>query len=399
MARSVVLISEAPIATVQILSHLLQYVETEYGIHFVSRVGSGLDGSTLIPGAFPLVVRSCDAGTLAATRILRRHGLAYGYYLDDNFWELDPDSSIGKHYASPPVRRALEEIIAHAEVVIAATPLLAEYVRAYAGHVVHLNVPVDLTLVPSLRPVRAGALRMGFAGSVHRSQDLEEVAGAVHRALERHPRLEVEVIGARGGLGAHPRIREFAHVDSYREYVALQLSREWSFALAPLGAARSNAYKTDNKYREYGALGIPGIYEDAPPYAAVRDAETGLLAGSRRTWDDAIETLIASPDLRVAIRRAAREDIELRYAPDVVAREWGSLLRELPAWDEHPARLARAQHDLASRPSRFALRVARLRDLGALGRHVWRVEGPMAAVTRTARFASKRLGVRGEEGR
>ena len=56
----------------------------------------------------------------------------------------------------------------------------------------------------------------------------------------------------------------------------LSANAGWAIGLAPLRDSAENRAKTNNKYREYAALGIPGIYSDMPVYASsVRHGETG----------------------------------------------------------------------------------------------------------------------------
>ena len=52
----------------------------------------------------------------------------------------------------------------------------------------------------------------------------------------------------------------------------------WDVAVAPLHDTAFNRCKSDLKFLEYAALGLPGIYSDVVPYKhAVRHEETGLL--------------------------------------------------------------------------------------------------------------------------
>jgi len=88
-------------------------------------------------------------------------------------------------------------------------------------------------------------------------------------------------------------------------------SEYWDIGLAPLVDTMFNRAKSNLKYLEYSALGLPGIYADLPPYSeTVRPRQTGFLAGAKpESWSAAIETLAVSGELRDDIANAARTDV------------------------------------------------------------------------------------------
>jgi hypothetical protein len=241
-------------------------------------------------------------------------------------------------------------------------------------------------------------VRGGFAASTHRVDDLKPILAEMLEALDEHADLEFELVGVESDtLPAHPRLRTFPYRSSYRDYLKFLRSRHWDFGLAPLGGAASNLYKTDNKYREYAAQGIPGIYQDAPPYASVREGETGLFAGGPGSWRAAIDRYLQDADLRSRVRLAARADAEERLALEKVAPKWAAFFASAPELGTSPARLERVQHDV-DRPRRALARAStRGHLLWAYGRTMLAEEGFVRTARRTARFLAKRILRRGGE--
>jgi hypothetical protein len=392
MATDVLLISEARIATVQLLEQLLDFLADTTPLTTRSRLLTEVVPEDFVSGTFPLIVRSCNSDALSLTRALRKHGVDYGFYLDDNFWLLDPTTELGKYYSSRPHRQQLDEIVREASIVIAATPLLMEYVRPKNPRVIQLDSFFDFSLIPEVpRSVAGTRIRCGFAASAGRIQDLLPIVGEVVDVLNENESFDFEIIGVDPSEGPqHPRISYYPYQPSYREYVDFQRSRRWDFGLAPLGDAPSNLYKTDNKFREYAAHGIAGIYQEAAPYQLVRDGETGLLAGGARSWGDAIRQYISDPDLRARVRSSARSDAERRCALENVAGQWQHFFESAPALELTPndhQRLNRTLRQRASRAARFGMR---LRLLSIYGWSRVRQDGLVPTVGRTLRYLRRR---------
>src|SRR5664279_4489243 len=100
MATDVLMIAEHRTATVSLLEQLLAHLEATTSLTTRTRLLHELRAADFTPGTFPLVVRSCNPSASRLAKTLRRHGVAYGFYLDDNFWLLDPETAIGRHYAA-----------------------------------------------------------------------------------------------------------------------------------------------------------------------------------------------------------------------------------------------------------------------------------------------------------
>ena len=99
MASDILLISEARITTVQLVEQVLGYLEQNTALSTRSRLLHELRPEDFSPQTYPLFIRTCNPVAYGLTRMLRRTGVQYGYYIDDNFWLLDPETEIGRFYA------------------------------------------------------------------------------------------------------------------------------------------------------------------------------------------------------------------------------------------------------------------------------------------------------------
>jgi len=76
--------------------------------------------------------------------------------------------------------------------------------------------------------------------------------------------------------------------------------------------------KTNNKFREYGASGIAGIYSNNDVYSrCVENEVSGLLvANNADNWYDAIERMIEDEALRTRIQQRARQYVREHYSQE-----------------------------------------------------------------------------------
>lgn len=93
------------------------------------------------------------------------------------------------------------------------------------------------------------------------------------------------------------------------------ISRAADAALAPLDINHFTLCKSNNKFREYAARGLAGIYTDMPVYAScVENGRTGFLVPNRpEAWHEAMKKIIENPKATRNIGLAARKFAEDNY--------------------------------------------------------------------------------------
>jgi len=282
------------------------------------------------------------------------HGGHYAYYLDDDFWSLDAAEPLGRHYAQRAVRDSLENFIAAEAVTIVPTESLAAKLRARfpAARVVHIPAHFDFSLLSgdSPRHERGRVVRIGYAGGF-RKAEFAMLLPALARILETG-KAQLEFIGSMPleleGVGG---VAFFPHLRDYGEYVRFQKSRGWDIGLAPLMESEFSRSKTNNKFREYGALGIAGLYSDAEPYrASVRDGQEGVIVpNTAEAWTQAIAALVDDPPRRRALGSNAHAKVRGSWSLDALAPLWRETLEA--------ARLT-PMRSRVSGPTAFAIRAA-----------------------------------------
>ncbi|NYH22319.1 glycosyltransferase [Paraburkholderia bryophila] len=334
---------------------------------------------TLLDGGIVIMSRTASPASLPMIEWMKAYGVPFVYYIDDNFWELAGDTPLAQFYRSAPVRRTLDRSINDAKAVIVNAPLLGEYIkdRYPEASISFLNAPFDFSLLEGLPRAAKSEheVRIGFAGSITRADDFVEILPALTRLRDTYGNVTLTFFGyCPPELINSERVTYVPHVANYSEFIRLKASHSLDIGLAPMAASAANLYKTNNKYREYGAMKIAGIYTDTSPYKeCVMDGETGLLVNhSIEAWYEALEKLVTDVDLRARIATAAYEDVKTNYAQSVVAQQWGVFLRSYarqyrtstPGKSAHPVAIVRirARRWLGQTRIRVLVRIARIRS-------------------------------------
>ncbi|HYE87912.1 MAG TPA: glycosyltransferase [Vicinamibacterales bacterium] len=261
------------------------------------------------------------------------------YELDDNRLEVPTDIP-GLQYALNAVQQqSIIECLQMAAVVRVYSPYLQDLVRPYNPAVMLVDGPLDWNLVDASSVSPRPTIKTVYATS--RLQDTLGLAlvEPLTSILDRYAHVELTVWGGTlSALANHPRVRHRRFVRNYDRFFR-QFSREhFDIGLAPLPDDDFHRGKSNNKFREYAACGIAGIYSNTPVYnTSVLDGETGLLVGDDpRAWSDAMIRLIEDAPLRRSIGDRARRFARQHYNDEVTGDAWMAALSASRAGTARP---------------------------------------------------------------
>jgi glycosyltransferase involved in cell wall biosynthesis len=229
---------------------------------------------------------------------------------------------------SPWRKRKFAATCRFADVVAAGNGVLADAARAAARRIAILPTSIDTALYQPTTATAADPPTVVWIGSPENLVYLEMIRPAMERLARRHPRLTLRVICSR--FPDWPEIRvERIPWSSAGEAQSLAAAHIGVMPLTDDAWARG---KCAFKLLQYMAAALPCV---ASPVGAnteaVIDGCNGFHARTALEWEQGLEALIASPELRARFGANGRAHVESRYAMRNYRTRYLELLRRLAA--------------------------------------------------------------------
>jgi len=222
-------------------------------------------------------------------------------------------------------------VLETSDVIIASTDYLAEQATGLGKPVfVHRNAfsfeMLSLSQEANKQPKPdSDRIVIGYAGGTPtHNRDFATAAPALQAIMRHHLKVELVLIGpldiGSGWETFAGRIHRLGLVPWRR--LPFQLAK-FDINLAPL--VLDNPFsrsKSEIKYVEAGLVRVPTIASRTEAFRfAIHDGETGYLAEDSASWEEALEALVTSADLRQQMGASAYEDVLSRYHPSVRAHQ------------------------------------------------------------------------------
>lgn len=295
-----------------------------------------VDVRALVGNADVLIVQRCtSAAACDLARLAANIGTKVVYECDDNFLAIPRNvRGDGEYYNRPDTQAFFKQMLRDSDLVTVGTERLAAEFRKFGARTSVLSNCVDFGVIGEAPRVEASdAVVIGYAGNAGHALDFDVVWPALIRLLKEYgDRLRLEFFGlVPKELSAYSNVRYVPWSDDYRGFLAALAAVDWSIGLAPLADRLHNRGKTNNKYREYGACGIPAIYSDISVYSECVETEVNglLVPHSQQGWYKGLRRMIECPAIRSDIAKAAREDVWAHCRMEICAREWHETITDL----------------------------------------------------------------------
>lgn len=261
--------------------------------------------------------------------------------LDDDLFSIDDTHPQYGEYL--PELEKLKVLLSFSDLLVASTPEVVLGVERAGVDVKSIVLPNYLddriwTWGNQLSQSDEGPLKVLYSGTETHDADLKMIAEYmpyiekdVYEVSGR--KIEVHVVGGTlldlPGLIIHKVPSELRRYDLYVEWLC-HLGA-FDFAIAPLCLNnRMNHAKSNLKFLEYSALGLPCIYTDIEPYSrTVLHGIDGYLVeeNSKEGWCEYFSSLASDKNLREAMGIAAQKKLNNSYLLSDHFGEWASLIK------------------------------------------------------------------------
>jgi processive 1,2-diacylglycerol beta-glucosyltransferase len=272
---------------------------------------------------------------------IRLRGSRIIYSLDDDYF----DMAVYEH--TRPVGEILPVVtylLRHADAVLVTTPALRQRLLEFNPNIHILPNQLDerllVTRFPAgkiLRPDHNPTV-IGYMGTFTHDADFKLVLPALKSIHQRYPgRIEVQVVGVineeatKEQLQGLP-VRYVYPTPAEHEYPLFLLwftgQVRWDIAIAPLGDTPFNNCKSDIKFLDYASIGAAGVFSQSPAYSStIRHRQNGWLAeNTPAAWEEAMDSLINDPELRLNIARNAARNLYTQRTLSQHAFKWVELI-------------------------------------------------------------------------
>ena len=264
-----------------------------------------------VPGFPEVLAAISEAQRLGVTTVWEVDELIFEAEAIEGNGNLDPDVKAGMLYGVPLYRAALS----HCDHALGATQVLAEaMLSAGAKDAFVIENALDPVLVRQAEatgpaPRRAGqGVTIAYAsGSTAHDADFRCAAEALLRLLHARPEVRLRIIG---DLSVPGEFRGFGKRVEHTPGVAFERYLEQLEAadinLVPLEPTRFNEAKSNVRFLEAAALGIPSVCSPRAAFRQiVRNGDNAYLAETPDEWEAALLALVDGRDSRDAMGRAA----------------------------------------------------------------------------------------------
>jgi glycosyltransferase involved in cell wall biosynthesis len=261
---------------------------------------------------------------------LQGAGVTVLYEIDDDLGGVaaEPGHEFARAFG-PERLRAYEAAMRACDGLICSTDAVADRYAELNEHRFVCPNGIDLPRYPFPLPQRE-TVTIGWAGGTGHERAVRPWLPEIAAVLAARPHARLRTVGQPFGRELAARFGAerasavpFAGIDTYPAAMAA-----FDIALAPAAPSAFFAAKSDLRFLEAAALGLP-VVADPAVYPTVVHGETGLHA---RTPDEAREhmlRLVDDPDLRRRLGDAARAYVERERAMPVAARQWEAALLKI----------------------------------------------------------------------
>lgn len=180
-------------------------------------------------------------------------------------------------------------------------------------------------------------IKIGYFGTLTHDNDIELIHNVILRLKDIFSKKGINVIFEIVGASIDEKSDWFNVIKIPYYPMSMKIfydwlgkNSDWDIGIIPLVNNEFNKCKSELKYIEFSALGVPVVASDMDVYnGAIEDGVTGFLANNEDEWVDKLTLLIENPILRNGIVNNAHDDILENYNLKSRVSQWDEIFKKL----------------------------------------------------------------------
>jgi len=330
----ILLLYKTMIPSVRLCGHCqLEYLAARGEVEYRPRTVMQVSHNDLNWADIVLLCRLDNAYEVRLARMLSQAHKYLIYVIDDDLLHVPAGLTSGAYYQQKSTKASIEQLLSLSDAVLSPSPVLLAKYAVDGRRGILLEEPAIDPL--PYRPRDPGApVKIGFAGSVDRTGDIEQILREALLRIHSEYGRKVSFVffGAVPAFAQALNAQCVPYCDSYDAYRRTLNDLQLDIGLAPMPDTPFHACKHYNKFVEYSAAGIVGIFSDVKPYDRLaKQFDWRLLCrNTAGEWYNAIRRLVDNPALLDECKRRAAELTSDAFSVPVIARALGGTLAVLP---------------------------------------------------------------------
>ena len=301
----------------------LDYLEKQGKLNYKFVIAHFINKKNIEWADIIIFLRSDSDIEAYVSKLAKKRGMHTVYVLDDDLLNAPSYVSSFPYYNLPSTKNNMKTIMKNCDTFLTPSPvLLDKYGNIFKNK--YLISEPSLNRITSKEKNKK--VKIGFAGSIDRTQDLNELLeGAITKIVNKYgDSIDIEFFGAKPEFVDKLNLKHIPYQDGYDAYTASMAKANWDIGLAPMPKTDFHKCKYFNKYVEYASFGIVGIYSNLEPYTyGIKDRVNGLLVNNTTDdWYNAISELIENEKLRKEISLNCLKEANEIYPLDKLALDY-----------------------------------------------------------------------------
>ncbi len=332
--RRVLLLYKTMIPSVRLCGHAqLDYLAEQGRIEYRHRGVMQVSKDDLNWANIVLMCRLDNRYEVRLAKMLKQARKYLIYVMDDDLLNVPASLTSGAYYNQKSTRTSIENLLALSDAVLSPSPVLLGKYAVEGRRGILLEEPAIAPVAYTPRDP-AAPVKIGFAGSVDRTGDLERILRETLLRIhdEYGEKVSFAFFGAVPSFAQALNAQCVPYCDSYDAYRKALNALKMDIGLAPMPDTAFHACKHYNKFVEYAAAGIVGIFSDVKPYDRL-ETQFGwslLCSNTAEDWYNAAKKLLDNPDQLERFRQKAVQLASVTFSIPVIAETLDAELEALP---------------------------------------------------------------------